>query len=233
MTSPAPKTAKMVLARESRHAGKTKIPENPSCRRAPALREDQNPGNPVLPVCWDDAAGGIITTRGHQNPETVSERRFQPHVDTRMARSVSEFIHGSRRRDIRPAPASLVMVAGHRRPSTRKRAGCGQGPRAPGKGPGALPLPTGTVWPPTCDTSCTDLQHFGRRYTRFARYDKEGWPGMTTTDRRKPTKTAQNEGFEQTRRVKTVKNGPKCGFSAASRGREWGRMDVEDAGLSE
>ena len=35
------------------------------------------------------------------------------------------------------------MSSGHRRPSTTKRAGCGQGPRAPGKGPGALPLPTG------------------------------------------------------------------------------------------
>jgi len=50
--SPAPKTAKMVLARESQHAGKTKIPEIPSCRRAPALREDGNPENSVLPACW-------------------------------------------------------------------------------------------------------------------------------------------------------------------------------------
>ena len=58
LKSPAPKTAKMVLARESQHAGKTKIPEIPSWRCAPALREDQNPGNSVLPVCWDDAAGG-------------------------------------------------------------------------------------------------------------------------------------------------------------------------------
>ena len=44
---------------------------------------------------------------------------------------------GSRRRDIRAAPASLVKVTGHRRPSTTKRAGCGQGP------PGSMGRPGG------------------------------------------------------------------------------------------
>ena len=46
-------------------------------------REGQIPGNPVLPVCWDDAAGGIITMRGHQNAGMVPGRHQNRRADTK------------------------------------------------------------------------------------------------------------------------------------------------------
>jgi len=80
----------------------------------------------------------FLTARGHQNAGTVPGRRYLPRADTRMGKSVPECVHRSRRRDIRPAPASCMYV--HRAPPTldneegRLRTGppgSGKGPRGP------------------------------------------------------------------------------------------------------
>ena len=64
--------------------------------------------------------------------------------DTRMANPCPDVSTGHAGAIYDPRRLVACMFTGHRRPSTTKRAGCGQGPRAPGKGPGALPLPSGT-----------------------------------------------------------------------------------------